>query len=228
MRWSLLFLFVLTLLAAGCRSSEREPVQDAGVRSQQPVENDPPPTNSEPEPEAETDEVCLLPPEARDQDLAGKIKVGQQAPDFVIGKDAEGNDVRLSDHRGKTVLLFFWATWCPYCKISLKQRGSMNSLGVEVRGTEDAQLVIVGIGTGTDDSAARQEVFMQTNEVPWQTIHDEGSEVEGLYGVLGVPTCVVVGREGKILTYGFYRNKGYQEPLIEYLRQECISNSIYK
>ena len=39
----------------------------------------------------------------------------QPAPDFTL-KDASGEDVSLSDYRGKVVILHFWATWCPYCK----------------------------------------------------------------------------------------------------------------
>lgn len=226
MRWSLLFLLIASLTVVGCRSHDKEPDGDGGENTEVADNKDNKPAENEakdPEPEPGEEDICLLPPEALDSDLGGKIKVGQEAPDFVIGKDADGNEVKLSDHRGKTVLLFFWATWCPYCKISLKPRGSINNLGVEIRDMDDAQLTIIGVGTGTDDSAASQEAFMKTNEVPWTTVHDDGSKIESLYGVLGVPTCVVIGRDGRIQTYGYYRKEPYQKPLLEFLRQECTT-----
>ena len=222
----LLALLVGLVCLSGCRYHEKEPDAEENTNTEaNGNEKETPPSNEvdEPEPEPGEEEVCLLPPEAQDSDLAGKIEVGQEAPDFVIGKDANGNDLKLSDHRGKTVVVFFWATWCPYCKISLRQRGSMNALGVDIQDADDSQLVVVGVGTGIDDTADSQDAFMKTNEVPWNTIHDNGSKIEGLYGVLGMPTAVVIGRDGKIQTYGFYRKDSYQKPLLEYLHQECIN-----
>lgn len=222
MRWSLLFLLAASITVLGCRSHDKGPDGEDGSNTEA-ANDENAPADNDADPEPGEEEICLLPPEALDSDLGGKIKVGQEAPDFVVGKDENGKDIKLSDHRGKTVVVFFWATWCPYCKISLKQRGSMNSLGVHIKSLDDPQLVIVGVGTGIDDSDASQDAFMQTNEVPWNTVHDDGSKIESLYGVLGMPTAVVVGRDGKIQTYGFYRKDSYQKPLLEYLRQECTT-----
>ena len=233
MRWNIMML-MLALALTACHSSQKESepaeVNETEATSE-PVKEETTPTDepeAQPEATVEDDEFCLLPPEARDDDLGGKIKVGQVAPDFVVGTDDDGNEVKLSSYRGKTVLLFFWATWCPNCKIALKPRGSINNLGIEVRDTPDAQLVLLGIGTGHDETAEGQTAFIKTNEVPWRSVHDQDSKIESSYGVLGVPTCVVVGREGKVLTYGVYRKTQYKEPLIEYLRQECTTNAVYK
>src|SRR5262245_52308657 len=49
-----------------------------------------------------------------DHNAPVEIKEGQAAPDFVI-RDERGQEIRLSDFRGKVVLLHFWATWCPPC-----------------------------------------------------------------------------------------------------------------
>lgn len=43
-----------------------------------------------------------------------QVRVGDTPPD-ALGRNREGNDVVLSDHRGKVVVVTFWATWCGYC-----------------------------------------------------------------------------------------------------------------
>ncbi|MBZ0136981.1 MAG: peroxiredoxin family protein [Planctomycetes bacterium] len=233
MRWNLaMLMFALAVMSLGACHTTKKADDNAEVSNTEPAPRTEPSSaaNSVIEEPADPgdDEFCLLPPEARDDDLGGKIKVGQVAPDFVVGKDDKGGEIRLSSYRGKTVLLFFWATWCPYCKMALKQRGSINNLGVEVRDMDDPQLVMLGVGTSIDETPAGQNAFLKTNEMPWTFVHDEGKEIENKYGVLGMPTCVVVGRDGKVQTYGLYRKESFQGPLLEYLRQECVSNAVYK
>ena len=46
------------------------------------------------------------------------LKVGQTAPDFTL-KTLDGKEAKLSDYRGKKVILNFWATWCPPCKAEI-------------------------------------------------------------------------------------------------------------
>ena len=48
------------------------------------------------------------------------VNVGQVAPDFTL-TDLEGNQVSLSDFRGKTVFVNFWATWCPPCRAEMPE-----------------------------------------------------------------------------------------------------------
>ncbi len=63
---------------------------------------------------------CLLAVSAYSQEEPKSYtKVNQQMPDFSV-KDLNGNNFKISDQKGKIVLIYFWATWCPYCKTELK------------------------------------------------------------------------------------------------------------
>ena len=203
-------------------SAENKAGNEASAPENKAADNKPV-ESSEVSNEPDNEEFCLLPPEARPADLNDKIEVGQVAPDFQLKDPATGKDVKLSDYRGKTVLLFFWASWCPYCKMAFAPKGSMNKLTREIADDPDSNLVVINVGSDVDDTVDNQEAFLKTNEVSAISTHDDGSKLESTYGILGVPTCVVIGREGKILTFGSYRKSKYSDPLLEYLRQECIN-----
>ncbi|MCA8916672.1 MAG: TlpA family protein disulfide reductase [Planctomycetes bacterium] len=228
-RFMLSLIAVVLLVVAGCHSTGSE--GDGGAANKETVGENKPAENTadnstkeQPKEEPKEDEFCLLPPEPQDEELAGKIEVGQDAIDFAMTDSLTGKEFKISDFKGKTVLLFFWASWCPYCKMAFRAKGSLNKFWKELDSTSSASLVIIGIGTGTDDTDENQKAFLKTNEATFLSMHDGNRKIEQAYGVLGMPTCVVIGREGKILTYGSYRYSDYSDKLLEYLRQSCIQN----
>lgn len=228
---SLIALALAGAVLAGCHTTQgkadNQPAANNAKSENKPAENKPPenkPDNTAKADNNKGDEFCLLPPEARPGDLNGKIAVGDQAPDFTLKDPKSGKQVKLSSFRGKTVLLFFWASWCPYCKAAFGHNGSMNLLTNDVAADADSSLVVIDIGTGSDDTAAKQQAFLKAKEINTVSTYDKDSKVEGLYGIRGVPTAVVLDKDGKVLTFGSYRPDEYAKPLIEYLRQSCIEN----
>lgn len=121
---------------------------------------------------------------------SGEGAAPKPAPDFSL-PDLEGNTVRLADLRGKTVILDFWATWCPPCVFQVPE---LNALWNAHKGAGDVAV----IGVAVDVEGA--EVV-----APW--VEEQGVEYtivlgdEALaneFGVLGFPTLVVVDPEGRI------------------------------
>lgn len=119
---------------------------------------------------------------------------GQDAPDFTL-KDLEGETVSLSDFEGKVVLLNFWATWCPPCRVEIPDF-------VELMKEKDtSQFVIVGI-TIQSGSVQQIQQFATNMGINYPLLHGENNVIMGLaqqYGnVRTIPTTFLIDKDGTI------------------------------
>ena len=132
-------------------------------------------------------------PEARVEPLA----IGALAPDFEM-KDAAGKPVRLSDYKGKVIVLDFWATWCGPCVASMPHTQ-------QVAATYKDQGVVV-LGSCTSDKRKSFEGWVAKNQAKYPDFvfaHDPLEKsperpAHRLYGVAGIPMQFVIGRDGKV------------------------------
>ena len=114
-----------------------------------------------------------------------------EAPDFTL-PDVDGRPVRLRELRGKLVLLNFWATWCPPCRLEMP---SMERLYQTFKQTEFAMLAV---------SIDRQGVeavkpFMEELQLTFPALLDQQSEVARQYGLRGLPTTYLIDPEGRLI-----------------------------
>lgn len=116
--------------------------------------------------------------------------IEEKAPDFVL-EDLEGKKVKLSDYKGKVVLLVFSTTWCAYCRAEIPHLKKMYSQYKE-KGLEVINIDI-------QESRGKVSSFAAKHELPYKVLLDEGGEVARSYGVRGVPTKFLVGKDGTIL-----------------------------
>jgi peroxiredoxin len=114
-----------------------------------------------------------------------------QSPDFET-KDIAGKAVKLSELKGKVVLLDFWATWCPPCRVEIP-----NLLGI-FRQFKNRDFVLISVSLDRDLQAARK--FVKDKEMDWVHIIDmeAGREIATLYQVEYIPSTFIIGRKGNI------------------------------
>jgi peroxiredoxin len=110
------------------------------------------------------------------------------APDFELAT-LDGQRVRLSDYRGKTVLLHFWTTWCGVCRHEV---GALNALAESL--DEDEVLLTVA-GDGEDAEAVRR--FVAERGVNYPVLLG-GEDVVDAYRITMFPTNYFVNPEGRI------------------------------
>lgn len=134
---------------------------------------------------------------------------GGQAPDFSLN-DLDGVEVRLSNLRGKVVLLEFWATWCPPCRESIP---AMNEL---YKKYNDKGLVLLGISVDKGQNIVEDiRAFIREYSIQYPIAIDS-KNVNTLYGVYSIPTLILIDREGKIVL----KNIGFSPEMEKRLSSE--------
>jgi peroxiredoxin len=125
------------------------------------------------------------------------LEPGATAPDFTTN-DVVGKPVKLSDYRGKVVVLDFWATWCGPCLNSMPHTQ-------EVAAKYKDQGVVV-LGSCTSDAREKFETWVKANQAKYPDFifsHDPAERGADrvsakLYGVGGIPQQFIIDRDGKI------------------------------
>lgn len=115
------------------------------------------------------------------------------APDFTLN-DLEGNAVKLSDYKGKIVILNFWAVWCKYC---LQEMPDLSALNKELEKENEAVILAVDVKESPD--TVRE--YLSANNITLKVLLDEEGSVAETYGVPGYPTTFVLNKDGSLYTY---------------------------
>ncbi|MBK5721105.1 AhpC/TSA family protein [Dysgonomonas sp. Marseille-P4677] len=141
------------------------------------------------------------------KNLANKLQkikatsVGATAPDFECA-DIEGRLIKLSDFRGKRLLLVFWASDCSHCLVELSNLEKVFSL---FRGKD---FTILAVALDPVDRKKEWETFVRNNKLSWTNLFDERingkKKIAGLYNIHKTPSCFLLDRDGKIIAKDLY------------------------
>jgi cytochrome c biogenesis protein CcmG/thiol:disulfide interchange protein DsbE len=112
------------------------------------------------------------------------------APDFSL-VNAKGGNIKLSDYRGKVVIVDFWATWCPPCRKGIPDL-------IDIKKQYGDAVAIIGISVDTD-SKGEVVPFIQRMGINYPIVYSTPEVVQAYGGIDGIPTSFVVDKSGKIV-----------------------------
>lgn len=115
--------------------------------------------------------------------------VGQKAADFTL-RASSGQNIKLSEQRGKVVMINFWATWCAPCR---EEMPHLNKLHEQYR---KAGFVLLGVNV--DDKAAAAEAMARELKIVFPVLFDTDKQVSRRYDVDAMPSTLLIDRDGKV------------------------------
>ncbi len=135
------------------------------------------------------------------------MKGQPQAPDFLLA-DMDGNKRRLSELRGKVVLVNFWATWCPPCR---REMPSIERLSHALKGAA-FEILAVNVAENLDTVFS----FTGTLEpIPtFPIVFDTDSKVLKTWPVMGLPTTFILNKQGRII-YRAVGGREFDDPALQ-------------
>jgi peroxiredoxin len=137
------------------------------------------------------------------------LRIGKTAPD-VEGQDADGTKFRLSDYRGKVIVLRFWGDWCPFCRAMFPQERAL------VQRHKDKPFVLIGVNS---DPRPKLKQAQEKKNLVWRSFWDGGDTagpIAATYNVKDWPTIFVIDHTGKLR----YKGSG--------MRDKALDNAVDK
>lgn len=117
------------------------------------------------------------------------VQIGEQAGDFSL-PDQTGKLHTLSGHKGRVVMVRFWADWCPNCKEEMPRIDGV------YRNLKEKGFVVLGVNVKQGEEAVA--AFIKENSISFPTPMDKDAATAKRYGVVGLPTTFIVDKDGKI------------------------------
>jgi len=118
------------------------------------------------------------------------ITASTPAPDFTLASTGNRN-IKLSDYKGKVVIVDFWATWCPPCRRGIPDL-------IEIQKEYGNDVVVIGISMDTD---TKSDVvpFIQNMGINYPVAYADAGVVNSYGGVESIPTSFVIDKSGNIV-----------------------------
>jgi peroxiredoxin len=117
----------------------------------------------------------------------------------LSGKSTDGEQVDLSNLKGKWVLIHYWATWCEPCKVDIASLKEFQSKYA------DRGLAIIGVSLDTKREAL--DSYLSQNKLPWPQLYEPGgldSRYANEMGILTLPTMILIDADGHVVNRGIH------------------------
>jgi len=125
----------------------------------------------------------------------------------IILNNLSGRAVNLSSYKGKPVVLFFWTTWCPYCRQELKILNQQYSVMTK------EGIVVFGVNVNEPDYKVQK--FFKGYQLNFNILLDKSGLLANKYNLLGVPTYVFLDKTGQIISQAHSLPDNYKSLLFK-------------
>ena len=132
------------------------------------------------------------------------ISIGEKAPDFEL-KNYDGKAVKLSDFKGKPIVLDFFASWCPYCNNEMPRLQ-------KIINEKHPNVKIIAIDAALEDSQTIEK-WAKEKGFDFPLLVDESGKIKALYSIRGHPTTLYIDKDGII------RDKRYGSGTNDFIEQ---------
>ena len=137
--------------------------------------------------------------ESKSEESKDEEKDKVESIDFTL-YDQYGKEHKLSDYKGKTVFLNFWATWCPPCK---REMPHIEEIYKEY-GKNNEDVVVIGVASpNLGKEVSKEEIieFLEKNNYTFPVLFDEDGMVMYQYGINSYPSTFIIDKEGYVTQY---------------------------
>ena len=110
-------------------------------------------------------------------------------------RDLDGNSIELSDYSGEIVVLNFWASWCPPCRMEMPD---LNELDRELKASGEAVLITVNLTDGQRETTNSARQYIEENGFGFTVLLDENGILAYKYNVASIPQTFILDRDGNV------------------------------
>ncbi|MHB9131061.1 MAG: TlpA family protein disulfide reductase [Armatimonadota bacterium] len=139
--------------------------------------------------------------------------------DFTL-TDINGKKVKLSDYRGKVVVVDMWATWCHYCVKEIPDVMAIQAAAYKAAGKDKTKTKLQFIGITVDKDKNAVKSFVKENKINYPILFTDEAQVKALGEVYGLPTKFVIDAKGKVVetVVGARDKAGMQKIIDKYVK----------
>ena len=145
-----------------------------------------------------------------------QIQINETIPELTF-YDEDGVEIKISDFRGKNVILLFWTSWCKYCKEEFQNMQEYSKL---LEGYDDVEFILLNKLDGEKETKEQALTFLKENNIPFTTYFDEDLTIFNSLGIKIVPTMLGIDSEGvlKLCNPGNIGTADNLATMIQYVR----------
>jgi cytochrome c biogenesis protein CcmG/thiol:disulfide interchange protein DsbE len=113
-----------------------------------------------------------------------------KAPNFSL-KSVDGKTIKLSDFKGKVVIIDFWATWCPPCRKGIPDL-------ISIQNEFKSDVVIIGISLDGAQTIKEVPGFIKDYAINYPVVYGDENVIKAYGGITSIPTAFVIDKKGNV------------------------------